>query len=206
MAVVGVRSYGAEALLVDVDSAAAVTALRARLTDEAGVVETMPGLQTVLVRFDPARVDPTVLGHRLVALAASADELPPPTAAEPRLVRVAYDGPDLDDVCGFTGLSADDVVAAHTAPTYRVALIGMAPGFYFLAGGDDRLQVPRRPSPRTKVPRGAVGLAGAFTGVYPKLGPGGWQLIGRALDDLWRADRYPAAVLAPGDTVRFEAA
>lgn len=204
-----VYSYGTEALLVELDSAAAATALRASLAEAPlpGTVETMPGLQTVLLRFDPRAVDASALASRVAGLATAApaaaeDEAVP----EPVTVRVAYDGPDLDDVAAFTGLTAAEVVAAHAAVTYRVALIGMAPGFYFLAGGSPLLQPPRRPSPRQRVPRGAVGLAGPFTGIYPRPGPGGWQLVGRVLDELWHPTRLPAALLEPGAAVRFTAA
>jgi KipI family sensor histidine kinase inhibitor len=206
MAVTGVRSYGAEALLVEVDATTAVGGVRRNAEGLAGVLETMPGLQTVLVRFDPAVVSASALAARVREAVdddglEDDDEVPDPVT-----VHVDYDGPDLDDVAAHTGLAAADVVAAHTAATYRVALIGMAPGFYFLAGGDDRLQVPRRRSPRERVPRGSVGLAGAYTGIYPKDGPGGWQLVGRVRDDLWHTDRYPAARLAPGTVVRLVAA
>ncbi len=207
-----IGSYGTQALLVELDSAAEAAALRKRL-DEAplpGTVETMPGLRTVLVRFDPSVTAAASMANRLTAVelgrARADDPAGADDAAEPVQVRVAYDGPDLDDVAKYTGLTVDEVIAAHQAITYRVALIGMAPGFYFLAGGDERLQVPRRPSPRPRVPRGALGLAGAFTGVYPKAGPGGWQLIGRVLDDLWHPTRLPAALLAPGAAVRLTAA
>lgn len=203
-----VRSYGVHALLIEVESTAAATALRTGLdaAPPPGTVETMPGLQTVLVRFDPRVTDAGTLAHALAAV-----EVEPPPAGEradldPVTVRVIYDGPDLHDVAAHAGLSVDEVVSAHVSATYRVALIGMAPGFYFLAGGDPRLQPPRLPSPRQRVPKGAVGLAGPLTGIYPKDGPGGWQLVGRALDELWHPARLPAALLEPGATVRLAAA
>ena len=206
MAAVGVRSYGAEALQVEVDSTAAATALPEQFASLPGVVEAMPGLMSVLVRFDPTRVDAVSLAGSLVERASQLSPVDATAAGDAVVVHVVYDGEDLADVARFTGLDVDDVVARHLAATYRVALIGMAPGFYFLAGGDERLQVPRRTSPREAVPRGAVGLAGAYTGIYPKRGPGGWQLIGRVVDELWHPDRHPAARLAPGTVVRFEAA
>ena len=121
-------------------------------------------------------------------------------------VPVDYAGADLSEVAARTGLTPDEVIAAHQAPTYRVVLIGMAPGFYYLAGGDPRLQVPRRRTPRTDVPKGSVGLAGELTGIYPRLGPGGWQLIGTTSAELWHPAKLPATMLSPGATVRFEAA
>lgn len=116
-----------------------------------------------------------------------------------------YDGPDLAAVAELTGLTEEEVVAAHTGSSWQVAFGGFAPGFAYLAGGDPRLQVPRRDQPRTTVPAGSVGLAGEFSGVYPRASPGGWQLIGRTDLVLWDLDRDPPALLAAGLRVRFEA-
>lgn len=121
------------------------------------------------------------------------------------MIPVTYDGPDLVEVARLTGLTVDEVVAAHTGTPWRVAFGGFAPGFAYLVGGDPRLQVPRRETPRTSVPAGSVGLAGEFSGVYPRASPGGWQLIGRTDAVMWDVDRDPPALLAPGATVRFEA-
>src|ERR671939_257568 len=88
-------------------------------------------------------------------------------------------------VAGHTGLTPDGVVAAHTGQVWTVAFCGFAPGFGYLRGEDDRLHVPRRSSPRTRVPAGAVALAGEFAGVYPRPSPGGWQLLGRTDLPVW---------------------
>jgi KipI family sensor histidine kinase inhibitor len=121
-------------------------------------------------------------------------------------IPVTYDGPDLADVARLTGLAEDEIVAAHTATPWRVAFGGFAPGFAYLTGGDERLRVPRRDEPRTAVPAGAVGLAGEFSGVYPRSSPGGWQLIGSTAAPLWDAERDPPALLRPGGAVRFRVA
>jgi KipI family sensor histidine kinase inhibitor len=211
---VNVRNYGRTAVLVELDSVDEAAELHARLTGPSvgakvhGLVETMPGLRTVLIRFDPAATDRTRLVHQL------AEVWNRPTAGgnttnEPGdevCLRLDYSGPDLDDVAQHTGLTPAGIIAAHQARHYRIVLIGMAPGFYFLAGGDPKLRVPRRSSPRVDVPKGAVGLAGELTGIYPRPGPGGWQLIGRAIDDLWHPTRLPAALLSPGTSIRFAAA
>jgi KipI family sensor histidine kinase inhibitor len=118
-------------------------------------------------------------------------------------IPVTYDGPDLDDVAVLTGLTRDGVVAAHTGTDWRVGFGGFAPGFAYLVGGDPRLRVPRRSEPRTRVPAGAVGLAGEFSGIYPRESPGGWQLLGTTDVVLWDADREPPALLVPGTIVRF---
>ena len=116
---------------------------------------------------------------------------------------MTYDGPDLAEVARLTGLGEDEIVAAHTGTLWRVAFGGFAPGFAYLVGGDPRLQVPRRDEPRTKVPAGAVGLAGEFSGIYPRESPGGWRLIGRTDVAMWDLDRDAPALLAAGSTVQF---
>lgn len=121
------------------------------------------------------------------------------------VVPVTYDGADLAEVARLTGLDEAEVVRAHTGSTWRVGFIGFAPGFAYLVGGDPRLHVPRRDTPRSRVPAGSVGLAGEFGGIYPRSSPGGWQLIGRTDLTLWDVDRDPPALLRPGAVVRFEA-
>ena len=118
-------------------------------------------------------------------------------------VAVHYDGPDLAEVADLTGLTPAEVVDAHTGTPWTVAFGGFAPGFGYLVGGDPRLRVPRREVSRPSVPAGSVGLAGEFSGVYPRPSPGGWQLIGSTDAVLWDVERDPPALLAPGTTVRF---
>ncbi|MBB3950583.1 5-oxoprolinase subunit PxpB [Aureimonas jatrophae] len=176
-----------------------LAALRARPV--AGVHELLPAARTLLVGFDDAALS-------LDALAAMLRERRTAEAdadGAGRLVEipVVYDGEDLGEVARLTGLAVEEVVRAHRAATYTVAFTGFAPGFGYLTGGDPRLAVPRRASPRTRVPAGALGLAGPFSGVYPKASPGGWQLIGRTPLALFDLAREPAALLQPGDRVRF---
>lgn len=120
-------------------------------------------------------------------------------------IPVVYDGPDLDEVAALWGVGADEVSGLHSRTAFRVAFCGFAPGFGYLTGLPERLHVPRRTTPRTKVPAGALALAGPYTGVYPRPSPGGWQLIGRMVDPaaLWDPARDPAALLGPGTRVRF---
>jgi KipI family sensor histidine kinase inhibitor len=163
------------------------------------VVDLVPAARTVLVIFDGA---PAPILEWVAALEPAVDD--PTAASEAVTIPVTYDGADLDDVARLTGLSAAEVVAAHTEQTWTVAFGGFAPGFGYLVGTDTRLHVPRRDSPRTSVPAGAVGLAGEFSGIYPRSSPGGWQLIGRSDVTLWDSERTPPALLTPGTTVRFE--
>jgi KipI family sensor histidine kinase inhibitor len=129
------------------------------------------------------------------------------TATTGELVDVptTYDGEDLDDVARRWDMTRDEVVATHTGTELVVAFCGFAPGFPYCTGLPGRLAVPRLDSPRTRVPAGAVGLAGPFTGIYPTASPGGWRLIGRTDLVLWDVDRDPPARLAPGTRVRFVA-
>ena len=198
---------GQTAVLVEVDSGDAVAALAAAVTAAGwpGVVEIVPAARTLLLGTDtPASL--SRLRPLLEALVERTDSSPP--LADPTHtmeIPVAYDGPDLAEVARLTGLSESVVVAAHTGTPWRVAFGGFAPGFAYLTGGDPRLTVPRRAEPRTVVPAGAVGLAGEFSGIYPRSSPGGWQLIGRTAAAVWDADRDPPALLRPGWFVRFVA-
>lgn len=201
---------GEAAWLVETDDLDAVLALHAALIPlaQAGdgvwadVDDLVPAARTVLVVARPT-TDLALLADEIRAAAGRAS----PTSAdqEPELVEIAvrYDGPDLADVASQTGLTPTEVVAAHTGTPWRVAFGGFAPGFAYLIGGDPRLEVARRAEPRTRVPAGAVGLAGEFSGVYPRESPGGWQLIGTTDAVLWDPDRQPPALLSPGATVRF---
>ena len=114
-------------------------------------------------------------------------------------VPVVYDGEDLDDVAEILGCDRDEVVRRHTSGLWTVAFCGFAPGFGYLTADEGDWSVPRRKSPRTKVPPGSVALAGEFSGVYPRESPGGWQLIGRTEVAVFELDRDPPALLAPRD-------
>ncbi len=202
---------GDAAVLLEVDDLPAVLAVhRALVADPPpGVADLVPAARTVLVRWAGPRAAADGTGTAL-AVARAALDAPGGDQEAPRepavvTVPVAYDGDDLADVAALTGLSTAEVVAAHTGTAWTVAFTGFAPGFGYLVGGDPRLAVPRRPAPRQRVPAGAVGLAGEFSGVYPRASPGGWQLIGRTTARVWDAARTPPALLAPGAVVRFTA-
>jgi KipI family sensor histidine kinase inhibitor len=153
----------------------------------------------------------TVLFEGVRDAAALASSLPDwdvrPSAASGELVEVptTYDGADLEDVARRWDMTRDEVVATHTGHELVVAFCGFAPGFPYCTGLPERFAVPRLDSPRTRVPAGAVGLAGLFTGIYPTESPGGWRLLGRTELRLWDPDRDPPATLRPGTRVRFVA-
>jgi KipI family sensor histidine kinase inhibitor len=199
---VRVLPCGEEALLVELDGLDAVLGMHAALAADPpeGVVELVPAARTILVAFDPARTAPERLAEALrdVRPLAAARERGPLVE-----VPVVYDGEDLEEVAGLAGCSAEAVVRRHLAGEYLAAFCGFAPGFAYLDGLDPALHVPRRDTPRTRVPAGAVALADRFTAVYPRPSPGGWRLIGRTDLALWDAERDPPALLAPGTRVRF---
>ncbi|RTL66535.1 MAG: 5-oxoprolinase subunit PxpB [Pseudonocardiaceae bacterium] len=195
-------SCGDAAVLFEVGTLDEAVALAAavRAAELPVVVDVVPAARTVLVVTEP--------GTDLGALRRTVSDLPVSEAsvtreAEPVEISVVYDGPDLDEIASLTGLTVEEVIAVHTGSGWRVAFAGFSPGFAYLVDGDPRLQVPRRDEPRTRVPAGAVGLAGEFSAVYPRATPGGWQLLGHTDATLWDTDRDPPALLAPGDRVRF---
>ena len=203
-----VTDYGDQALLLQFDSTAEVLAWNDVLRDADlfGVVDIVPASRTVLIKLDGPRYQGIARQHlrklRLAPEAVKEGSAPTDGRADV-VIDVVYDGADLDEVARLTGLTPRDVVAAHTEKPWRVGFAGFAPGFGYLVGGDERLNVPRRSEPRTKVPTGSVGLAGEFSGVYPRESPGGWQLIGHTDAELWDADRDPPALLMPGQWVQF---
>ncbi|MCJ8010094.1 5-oxoprolinase subunit PxpB [Lederbergia wuyishanensis] len=110
---------------------------------------------------------------------------------------------DIEYVASYNGLTKKEVIHFHSETLYHVYFLGFAPGFPFLGGMNEKIATPRRPAPRLKVPKGAVGIAGKQTGVYPFESPGGWQIIGRTPLELFNPDRTPPSLLLPGDKVRF---
>ena len=193
---------GREALLVEVADLDEALALYAalRAAEQPGVLDLIPAARTVLIRLDPAVTSPDTLRTVVAGLRVGEAQPADPGTVE---IPVRYDGPDLADVAAHLGLTPDGVVAMHTGTTWTVGFVGFAPGFAYLTGGDAQPEVPRRDSPRSRIPAGSVGLAGRFSGVYPNDGPGGWQLIGRTELRMWDIGRPEPALLVPGARVRF---
>jgi KipI family sensor histidine kinase inhibitor len=201
-----VLDYGDRALLLQFDSTAEVLAWAAALRDAAipGVLDIVAAARTVLLTLDGPHRQSAIRGQLdTVQVAPDAVSTAP---SEPTVIDVVYDGADLTEVAQRTELTTAQVVEAHTARPWQVGFCGFAPGFAYLVGGDSRLSVPRRAEPRSAVPVGAVGLAGEFTGIYPRRSPGGWQLIGHTDAALWDIDRPDPALLTPGMWVQFRAA
>jgi KipI family sensor histidine kinase inhibitor len=201
-----VLPYGKRAVLVDLDNAADVVGLHAALTAESpdGMVELVPAARTLLVRFDPARTDSSRITDLVLGLPL--DRVSVTHQGKRVDIPVSYTGEDFADVARACELSIDEVVARHQANTYVAAFGGFAPGFAYLTGLDSALHVPRRATPRTKVPAGSVAIAGEYTAIYPHASPGGWQLIGHTDLPVWDVHRARPHLLPPGTEVRFVAA
>jgi inhibitor of KinA len=179
----------------------------------AGLRECVPAFTTLTVYYDPWLLSEQsaqlpyervceILEQRLLDAPAAT----PAATLETIAIPVCYGGdlgPDLEAVARHTGLSPTEVIARHTAPTYLVHMIGFAPGFPYLGGLDARLATPRRAEPRPLVPAGAVGIAGAHTGIYSLPTPGGWQLIGRTPLHLFDPAAASPSLLHAGQQLRF---
>lgn len=166
------RPYGDRAVLVELDHLDDVIDLREGLEASRphGIVDIVPAASTITVTFEPTAVP----AEAVRAWITDARPLPASTSrTETVTIDVDYSGDDLAEVARILNVSVDEVIRLHTQSQWRVAFGGFAPGFGYLITDHDRLVVPRRQSPRTSVPAGSVALAGEFSGVYPRSGPGG---------------------------------
>ena len=172
-----------------------------------GVREFAPGYRSLLVVFDPLTLSPSELKARITDVAGR-----PGSAGLPQAklltVPVFYGGdygPDLEGVAGHLGISTDEVIRLHTETMYRVYMIGFTPGYPYMGELPAALAVPRRSTPRTRVPKGSVGIAQRQTGIYSVESPGGWQIIGWTPIELFDPTRQLPSLLEMGDRVKFEA-
>ncbi|MBX8494443.1 5-oxoprolinase/urea amidolyase family protein [Pseudomonas cichorii] len=190
-----------DALLVELANLDETLALFDSLQQEpiVGVQEIIPAARTVLVSFRPASISREVLAARIASRNVHGKVREAGKLVE---IPVHYNGEDLADVARELDISVEEVIKRHTGSDYDVAFCGFAPGFAYLSGGAG-FQVPRRSTPRTRIPAGAVALAGGFSGVYPQASPGGWQIIGVTESKMWDLERDEPALLQPGYRVRF---
>lgn len=208
---VRVLPMGERALLAEVDSLADVLALRSALagTPLGGVCEIVPAARTILVVFDPARVAAATVrawvegAVRSVADEDGADASTAAAGTRSIDLGIVYDGADLAETAQILGLGVGELAERHERTEWAVAFTGFAPGFGYLTSPAWPFDVPRLDAPRTRVPAGSVGLAGGFTGAYPSETPGGWRLIGTTTAPLFDPSADRAALLGPGDRVRF---
>jgi inhibitor of KinA len=181
-----------------------------------GYVESAPAYSSTYVGFDPRVVTANeslakttldrVAEHVTNALAEIKHGKDPVTKIHEIPVSFgAESGPDLNYIADNSGLSSSEVIEIFTSVTYRVFMLGFLPGFAYLGEVDERIAMPRRATPRQRVPTGSVGIAGHQTGIYPLESPGGWQLIGRTDIELFVPNSMPPCLFGPGDHVRFVA-
>ena len=172
-----------------------------------GITDVVPSYATLTVFYDGTRIGYEDIRRRLETVLGGADVDRPgseASAAKLHQIPVVYDGEDLDEVARRTGLTPREVISIHSEAEYRVFVTGFVPGFAYLGILDERLALPRRESPRKRVPPGSVAIAERQTGVYPAATPGGWHLIGTTAERMFDADRNPPSLLQVGDRVRFE--
>lgn len=183
----------------------------------AGFIESVPAYASVTVFYDVIETSRSVRGGSGVFesvanhLRTRISALAPADARSIVEIEIPVnfggsDGPDLDFIADRAGLSVEETIGIFTSRVYRVYMLGFLPGFPYLASVDARLAAPRKDTPRTKVARGSVGIAGFQTGIYPVDSPGGWQIIGRAEIPVFDGGQVPPSLLSPGDRVRFVAA
>ena len=198
---------GDDLLSVDVAETPVAQRLADALEASGDWLEAVAGLESVVVQFDAVEMDWRAAEERLKE-ALEADIEPVDAEAELVEIPVVYGGehgPDLEAVCERQGLTVDEVIALHTGSEYTVELVGFTPGFVFIGGLDERLDVPRLEQPRQRLDAGSVGIAGSRTGVYALAVPGGWHIIGRTPMRLFGAYDEPPNRLTAGMRVRFVA-
>jgi KipI family sensor histidine kinase inhibitor len=199
-----VVEFGSE-VSVSVNNQVRALALTLEAAQIPGLLEVVPTYRSLGVQYDPARLDAEDLRVRVETTLATLDlsRLPSPKIVNLPTCYGGEFGPDLPFVAEHAKLSEAEVIRLHTETPYHVHMIGFTAGFAYLGGLPEKLHTPRLPSPRTKTPRGAVGIGGSQTGAYSAETPGGWRLIGRTPVPLFDPTQDPPTPMLPGDTVRF---
>jgi len=192
---------------IDVHISAKVLSLAQRLNNLRldGIIETVPTIRSLIIHYEPLTVSQAAVQAQILQLMEELDSAE--QSGRKWQLPVCYDpqiAPDLHDVAARTGLSEAQVVERHSAATYHVYMLGFLPGLAYLGDVPAELGLPRRESPRSKIPAGSVGIAGAMTCIYPMDTPCGWHLVGRSPVPLWDRRRETGALLAPGDHVSFK--
>jgi inhibitor of KinA len=179
-----------------------------------GFIEAVPAYASTTIFYDPVAVrrDFPKFPTAFEAVRHLADDaglhLVEPSDTYSRLIEilVSFDedsAPDLEYVAENAKLRPAEVIEIFTSRIYRVYMLGFLPGFAYMGEVDERIAVPRKETPRLKVPKGSVGIAGQQTGIYPLESPGGWQIIGRTDLEMFTPDSEFLCLLQPGDIVRF---
>ena len=201
------KRCGDDLYSVPAESPRHAQALAAALRESGDWLEVIPGIDSVVLRFDIAHQEASAArqaiettvdeGVELVQAAGDLVEIP--------VVYGGKGGPDFDGLCEAAGLSANEVIELHTGREYTVDMLGFTPGFAFIGGLDERLHVPRRLEPRQRVGSGSVGVADGRTGLYAMASPGGWNIIGRTSSKLFDPEAAEPFRLRAGTRVRFRA-
>lgn len=199
-----------ETLELEINEAVQQLAVAVRAQAVAWLRDIVPTLGGLALHFDPDHVElptsPLDATRRLIEIClagpAANDQSIPPLIEIPVCYAPEF-APDLEDVAKQLGLRCDEIVRRHSSAEYRVLMVGFVPGHPYLGGLDTSLIVPRRSTPRAKVPAGSISIANAQSSIYPFEIPGGWNLIGRTPLMLFDARREPCCLLAPRDRVRF---
>ena len=199
-----IRPAGDHSVLIELDGNDAVQRLAAGLEARRGseLEEIVPGHETLLLVWPSTAPAVSQIEELIAAADATAAATAPATEIE---LRVSYDGPDLETVAASCNCSPEELVVRHLACRYRVGFIGFSPGFAYLLGGDPALQPPRLAEPRTRVPAGALAIAGPYSAVYPRSSPGGWNLIGNCDEPIFDPAQNPPALLTAAMAVRLVA-
>ena len=179
-----------------------------------GYIETFPAISSFTVFFDTYRVrknfpyfDTAFDAVKDIVLKAIANSnVSGPVDTRTHEIPVFFDeasAPDLKAVAGINNISTKEVIEIFTSKVYRVYIIGFLPGFAYMGEIDERIATPRKATPRVRVPKGSVGIAGRQTGIYPFESPGGWQIIGRTTAEIFTADDETPCLFKAGDSVKF---
>nr|WP_312576831.1 5-oxoprolinase subunit PxpB [Sedimentibacter sp.] len=171
-----------------------------------GIVELVPTYRSLMIHYDPAKINFNNLVNALKELEKNLDsiKLPAPEVIEIPTIYGGDYGPDIENVALHNQISAEEVIKIHTSSEYLIYMLGFTPGFPYLGGMNKKIATPRLSAPRTKIPGGSVGIAGEQTGIYPIDSPGGWQLIGRTPLLLFQPQRENPILLKAGNYISFK--
>ena len=191
---------------IDQDINDRVHALAKKLQGQPGILEMVPTFRSLLIYYEPEKLT----YEKLVEMLTLADQsLEKQQMQTQRILHIpccygSHFGKDLADMERYTGLSREEIIRIHSGADYKVYMLGFLPGFVYLGGLDERLHMPRLATPRVRIPKGAVGIGGSQTGVYPLDSPGGWRLIGSTPVNFYAPEGHPPVLCRAGDVIRFE--
>lgn len=169
-----------------------------KLDSISGLEEWVAGDESLLLRFK-FRISRKALIDSIKNAEPSEKEI----SVSHHEIPVRYDGEDLEEVCELLGIQKKEFIKLHSTTVYHVAFMGFSPGFPYLLGLDEKLKVPRKKTPRTRMKKGAVAIAESYASVYSVESPGGWNWIGNTETSLFEAESDSPFLLKPYDTVKF---